>query len=99
MIPMARQPPHAKTGNGVAGEVFSIRVTEVLGVNLARTQGVETQYLAGLRRVHQYKNRVDPLCILLRRVFLQEIIQGRLTTLKAGAVMQFGAKNLFFKHA
>jgi hypothetical protein len=30
---------------------------------------------------------------------LQEIIQGRLAALKAGAVMLFGVKNLLFKHA
>ena len=99
MVSMARQAAHAKTGDGVARQFFLLRVTEVLGANLGRTQCIKAHDLTGLRGVHQYKNRIDSFGILLRRVFLQEIIQGKFTTLKAGAVMLLGVKNLLFKHA
>ena len=68
----------------------------MLGVDLGRTQCVKAHDVAGLYGVHQHKNRSDPFGILLRRVFLQEIIQRRLAALKAGAVMLFGVKNLLF---
>ncbi len=50
----ACQTPHAKAGNGVAGQFFAFSVTDLLNVYLYRTERIETQDLAGRRFIHDH---------------------------------------------
>ena len=84
----AGQAAHAKTRNGIRGQLFPLGGAELISTDLRRAQGVVAQNGLGGACVNQDKNRTHALGVLLRGVFLQVSIKNRFATAKAHPVMQ-----------
>jgi hypothetical protein len=87
-IQAAGKSAHAKTWNGIRGQLFPLGGAELVRADLRRTQGVVAQNDLGGARIDQDKNRTHALGVLLHRVFLQVSVKNRFATAKAPPVMQ-----------
>ena len=99
LVGAAGQPPHPKTGNRVARQLLSVRISELQHIDLRCTEGVVAEDQTGAVSVHQHMNSTHTLSAMLHCKSVKVNIKLWHATAEASAVMKRWVQRLLFKHA